>query len=304
MSQTARIIPLYREADQSNPRSFFLKAGGIICLLFSALFMSPVNIIKTPNNKVQQSANFFLVDFVKDSFDVSPSGWYEDSLFFVADGRTHKAYEDAGRFMVESYDPVITQDTLEYDIIPNVTLDVEVVVYGPKPYVEEKEEEVEVPSWNTYTEAQRIQFKKDYIDRFHYIAQLEDSKFGIPASITLAQGILESAAGTSLLAVRDQNHFGIKCRTTKIASGCSKKYYDKLEGSNSKYTSYKNAWASFRDHSLLLTNDRYGWMVKKCGSDYKCWAKGLKKSGYATDKRYVGKLIKLIEDLELYKYDN
>ena len=125
-------------------------------------------------------------------------------------------------------------------------------------------------------------------------------QFGIPASITLAQGILESGAGKGRLAVQANNHFGIKCHDWN-----GKKIYHDDDEEQECFRKYDNPEYSYRDHSLFLTNrGRYSFLFDFKRDDYKQWAKGLKKAGYATDPKYPQKLIDLIERYELYKYDN
>ncbi|MEM1325728.1 MAG: glucosaminidase domain-containing protein [Bacteroidota bacterium] len=141
---------------------------------------------------------------------------------------------------------------------------------------------------------------KNYVKRFAKVAQTEQEKFGIPASITLAQGLLESDAGDSRLAVESSNHFGIKCRSK--CKGCTCRNYT----DDSQYDMFRvfgSAWESYREHSLLLTGDRYKHLLDLDISDYRAWAHGLKKAGYATDKRYAEKLIAIVESLELSVYD-
>lgn len=125
-------------------------------------------------------------------------------------------------------------------------------------------------------------------------------KFGIPASITLAQGILESASGNSFLATEANNHFGIKCHRDWKGG----KVYRDDDAKNECFRSYKNPKESFKDHSLFLKNrSRYAFLFEEDLTDYKAWAKGLKKAGYATNKKYPQLLIGLIEKYELFKYD-
>lgn len=142
--------------------------------------------------------------------------------------------------------------------------------------------------------------RQQYIDKYSPIALEEMRKFGIPASITLAQGCLESGNGNSLLAQKSNNHFGIKCHDWKGA----KTYHDD-DRKNECFRVYKHANQSFEDHSLFLANrSRYAALFKLNTKDYKGWAKGLKKAGYATDPKYPNKLINIIEEYELYKFDN
>ncbi len=141
---------------------------------------------------------------------------------------------------------------------------------------------------------------KKYVERFSKIARTEKKMYGIPASITLAQGLLESDAGGSRLSVESNNHFGIKCRSK--CRGCTCRNYT----DDSRYDMFRvfnSAWESYREHSKLLTSSRYKHLLNLPMTDYEGWAHGLKKAGYATDKRYAEKLIKIIEELKLYKYD-
>jgi flagellum-specific peptidoglycan hydrolase FlgJ len=140
-----------------------------------------------------------------------------------------------------------------------------------------------------------------YIKRFSKVAQEEMKRYGIPASITLAQGLLESNAGTSPLAVHNQNHFGIKCFEKHCGKGHCANFSD--DSHKDFFRIYQTVWESFRAHSKFLQKDRYKPLFKLKSTDYKGWAKGLQKAGYATDKRYGEKLIRLIEAYELHRYD-
>jgi flagellum-specific peptidoglycan hydrolase FlgJ len=138
-----------------------------------------------------------------------------------------------------------------------------------------------------------------YISVFKDIAMEKMRTHNIPASITLAQGILESGSGKGRLAVKANNHFGIKCHNWEGA----KIYHDDDERQEC-FRKYSNSSDSFRDHSEFLVNrKRYANLFKLRKDDYKAWAKGLRKAGYATDKKYPQKLISLIERYELYQYD-
>ena len=138
-----------------------------------------------------------------------------------------------------------------------------------------------------------------YIDRFKGVAKAEHNKFGIPSSITIAQGILESRSGQSKLTKKTNNHFGIKC-----FSGCNNKNSYRMadDKPNDRFKIYDTSWSSFRDHSNLLMTKRYE-RCRQCGNNYKCWAKNLKRCGYATSKKYTDELIKIIEIYQLYKFD-
>ena len=146
----------------------------------------------------------------------------------------------------------------------------------------------------------KINSTDHYISVYKDIAISEMKKFGIPASITLAQGILESGSGKGRLAVKANNHFGIKCHGWKGG-----KIYHDDDKRQECFRKYKSASESFRDHSEFLANrKRYAKLFKLDKDDYKGWARELRKAGYATDRRYPQKLISLIERYELYKYDD
>ena len=140
---------------------------------------------------------------------------------------------------------------------------------------------------------------EDYIRDYATIAQEEMKLYKIPASITLAQGILESGAGNGDLTRRANNHFGIKCHDWN-----GEKAYHDDDRRGECFRKYKHAKYSYRDHSLFLSGrGRYAELFDLDSDDYKGWAKGLRKAGYATDRRYPEKLIDLIERYELYKFD-
>ena len=142
---------------------------------------------------------------------------------------------------------------------------------------------------------------KLYVASFHEIAKNSMKTHGIPASIILAQGILESGAGKGKLAQSANNHFGIKCHTGW--TGDSVKHDDDAE--QECFRKYTQPSESYKDHSLFLTSrSRYATLFKLDKGDYQSWARGLKSAGYATYVKYPDKLIGLIERFELYKYDN
>jgi len=144
-------------------------------------------------------------------------------------------------------------------------------------------------------------FTVDYIGTYKDIAIRKMEEYKIPASITLAQGILESGNGLSELAKKSNNHFGIKCHS----SWTGKKVYHDDDRRGECFRKYPSAEGSFNDHSKFLTNrGRYEFLFELSPDDYKAWAKGLKKAGYATDRKYPKKLISFIENFELYKYDD
>jgi flagellum-specific peptidoglycan hydrolase FlgJ len=160
--------------------------------------------------------------------------------------------------------------------------------------------ETKTESSTKRAEKRRKQLK--YVKRFSKVAEVEMEKYGIPASITLAQGLLESNVGESKLATKNNNHFGIKCFSKSCGKGHCSNFTD--DSHKDFFRKYKSSWESYRAHSLLLKRgSRYNKLFKLSPKDYRSWAHGLKKAGYATDKRYAEKLINLIEDLDLYKYD-
>ena len=139
----------------------------------------------------------------------------------------------------------------------------------------------------------------EYIRKWSDTAVQQMIASGVPASITLAQGCLESANGTSRLAREANNHFGIKCRGWHGPS-----FLQDDDTKNECFRSYDNAEQSFSDHSdFLRYNDRYATLFDLPPTDYKSWARGLKKAGYATDPLYAEKLIKIIEEYRLWEYD-
>ena len=142
--------------------------------------------------------------------------------------------------------------------------------------------------------------QEKYIERYASIAVSEMYRSGIPASITLAQGMLESGNGRSELALKSNNHFGIKCHNGWKGG----KVYHDDDAKGECFRKYDDPEDSYRDHSdFLRYRDRYRFLLDYKITDYKSWAYGLKKAGYATDPSYPKKLIALIEDYRLYQYD-
>ena len=175
-----------------------------------------------------------------------------------------------------------------------------VTVVEPKP--------LKVPSVGQNQHVRKLERKKANLNRYtlHYIrkyaplAVMEMHEYKIPASITLAQGVLESGNGRSQLASKSNNHFGIKCH--KGWKG-ERVYHDDDEKGEC-FRKYTYVQTSYKDHSKFLTSrNRYAGLFKLKKTDYKGWAKGLKKAGYATDKKYPKKLIKIIQDYRLYEFD-
>ncbi|WP_340077846.1 glucosaminidase domain-containing protein [Leptobacterium sp. I13] len=167
----------------------------------------------------------------------------------------------------------------------------EVVIKEPSNKIASKEDEFIVFN---------IVSTQDYIDTFDEIAKQNMRNHGIPASITLAQGILESGSGKGQLTMKTNNHFGIKCHTGWEGD---RAYHDDDEKGEC-FRKYNHPMHSFNDHSLFLTTrSRYDFLFDLRKNDYKAWAKGLRKAGYATDKKYPEKLISIIERYDLDKYD-
>lgn len=138
-----------------------------------------------------------------------------------------------------------------------------------------------------------------YIEKYRLIAMQEMQRTGVPAAITLAQGILESAMGESILCKKSNNHFGIKCKT----EWTGEKVYHDDDASQECFRKYNTAEESFKDHSDFLKNrPYYASLFKLYVTDYISWAKGLQKSGYATEKNYPELLIKVINDYNLNEY--
>lgn len=149
-------------------------------------------------------------------------------------------------------------------------------------------------------QAQTRQTKEEYIDRYKDIAIDHMERYGIPASITLAQGILESDSGNSTLARKSNNHFGIKCK--KNWTGARVYHDDDAKGEC--FRKYDSVEESFQDHADFLDQQpRYDSLFAYSSSDYRSWARGLKAAGYATAPDYAQRLTRIIEEYELYLFD-
>lgn len=148
--------------------------------------------------------------------------------------------------------------------------------------------------------AERRISRKEYIDMWKEQAVKQMLETGIPASITLAQGILESGSGNSTLARYANNHFGIKCHV----GWTGETFIQDDDAKNECFRKYEEAEESFKDHAdFLKSRSRYAFLFELSSTDYKGWAYGLKKAGYATNPKYAETLIQIIEENELYKYD-
>lgn len=141
--------------------------------------------------------------------------------------------------------------------------------------------------------------REKYIETYSDLAMKEMKRTGIPASITLAQGCLESDNGNSTLSAKGNNHFGIKCHDWQGA----RMYHDDDE-KDECFRKYKSAYESYVDHSMFLTTKtRYESLFDLKPGDYKAWARGLQRSGYATSNKYSSLLIRIIEENNLHAYD-
>lgn len=150
-------------------------------------------------------------------------------------------------------------------------------------------------------QAQQTITRAEYIEQYAPLAVEQQMLYGIPASITLAQGLLESANGNSRLAREANNHFGIKCGS--LWDGESIRHDD--DAAQECFRAYSSVEESYIDHSLILLERKwYRPLFDLDPKDYKAWAHGLKKAGYATNPLYAELLIKIIEDNQLHKYDN
>ena len=150
-------------------------------------------------------------------------------------------------------------------------------------------------------DSEKVRRQKAYVRQYAALAIEEMSTHKIPASITLAQGLLESNIGESRLATQNNNHFGIKC----FSKSCTKGHCSNFEDDHHKdfFRKFDSVNESYAAHSKVLQKDRYKGLFDLRITDYKGWSHGLKKAGYATDPRYGDKLIRIIENLDLYQYD-
>lgn len=160
-----------------------------------------------------------------------------------------------------------------------------------------KSSKVEVVMEEIPVKTEKKEETEQYIERFKKVALKEEEKFGIPASITLAQGILESNTGSSRLVKEANNHFGMKCFSRKCKKGHCINFSD--DSHKDFFVVFPTAWESYRAHSLLISQGRYSQLKNAGKEDYISWAEGLYKAGYATDKKYAEKLIAVIERYKL-----
>lgn len=199
----------------------------------------------------------------------------------------------AGLFSFEPERKKKKQPEIKVELPPNALNNITFAIdpaFGERNHVAPEEKEV------------RLEKCQEYIKRFAPVSIAEMRKFGIPASVTLAQGLLESNAGESKLARTSNNHFGIKCFSKRCGKGHCVNFTD--DSHKDFFIKYTNTWGSYRAHSQFLKNTgRYQQLFELSKSDYRGWAKGLVRSGYATDKRYGDKLIAIIQSLGLDRFD-
>jgi len=175
-------------------------------------------------------------------------------------------------------------------VVENKSKPVNKTIKQPQPKVDKPQKTDENPDFETLR----------YIAKFEDIAKKEMKEYGIPASITIAQGVLESNSGKSRLAVEGNNHFGIKCH--KQWPG--EKIMHDDDALQECFRKYDNPNESYKDHSKFLTHrKRYAFLFRLPKTDYEAWARGLRKAGYATDPSYPDKLIYIIEKYNLDKFD-
>ena len=154
--------------------------------------------------------------------------------------------------------------------------------------------------YSANTLAQKKITSEEYIKKYQGLAISQMKKYGVPASIILAQGLLESGSGNSTLAVKANNHFGIKCHKTWTGP----RIYHDDDAKGECFRKYRSPEKSYHDHSEFLRGARrYAFLFDLNPTDYKGWARGLKKAGYATDPQYPQKLIRIIEEYKLYTLD-
>jgi Mannosyl-glycoprotein endo-beta-N-acetylglucosaminidase len=160
---------------------------------------------------------------------------------------------------------------------------------------------------NTVSSFKPTQIVRDYVSTYLNIASFESARSGIPTSIILAQGIIESSCGSSYLATRANNHFGIKWKSLEDGQYVTMNDDDRDKRGNimpSRFVVYSSAEESYRIHSdFLMTRERYSRLFKLERTDYRGWAKGLSECHYATDTEYANKLIRCIEQYQLNQYD-
>ncbi len=144
------------------------------------------------------------------------------------------------------------------------------------------------------------QTREEYVERYKSIAIAHMERYGIPASITMAQGILESDSGNSLLSTSSNNHFGIKCKK----SWTGDRVYHDDDAKGECFRAYPSVEASYQDHAVFLDQSpRYDSLFAYPSDDYRSWARGLKAAGYATAPDYAERLVKIIESMKLYLLD-
>lgn len=200
-----------------------------------------------------------------------------------------KLFYEVPEDSINKYFPLIEIETEKVKITkPNFTPEPVQGLTPPK-----VETEAAPLTFGAYNEAEA----RAYISKYKEIAKAQEKKYGIPAAITLAQGLHESNAGKSRLATAANNHFGIKCFEKTCKKGHCKNFTD--DSHKDFFRTFSSVAASFEYHSIFLQKTRYKHLLKLPKSDYKNWCKGLQNAGYATDKNYANKLIKTIQKYKL-----
>lgn len=217
-----------------------------------------------------------------------------------------------GEDIIQTTETFTIQDTVAMSsIMPSIKIKTEMakkknVVKETKPAKKKTVKRIE-PTGFGYYAIESFEPKNEsesntvsYINRFYKVAIAEQTKFGIPASVTLAQGILESGKGKSALAIKSNNHFGIKCFGKSCEKGHCVNHAD--DTPKDMFRVFPNAWYSYRAHSKLLMKTRYDPCRKL--KTYNAWCDCLKAKGYATDPSYASKLKKIIRDFRLNEFDD
>lgn len=276
----------------------FKKIVPIIILIFVSCGSQKSNIVRTNSERKSNKINDVFAD--KSSDKKSEHAILSNPILDEAEKNQQIL---AAKDTVKPKEIAVKKDTLNN--LPDEFIKdnpVKIVAQEPiieKPVLNENSNNIQVLTATTTVKVTR-NMVENYIEKYKQIAKDEMVKYKIPASITLAQAILESGSGTGPLSIQANNHFGIKCKDDW--KGESIKYTD--DAPNECFRKYNNPNLSFEDHSIFLASRPwYNNLFKLPIDDYKAWARGLKSSGYATDVKYPEKLIAIIESYKLTQYD-
>ena len=259
--------------NQNTYKLLFVSCLAYIILAPNVAFSNFFD-FKTDDNKVQSTKNthFAIADYEGED-DVKPIKSKSVTLNYK------ERVAEATAVKKEVKEKVVYQN-LAFVLNPNLTKSIEI----PKKLVAEK-----------------MANCRRYIAQFADVAKSEMKNTGVPASVTLAQGLLESDAGSSRLAKSTNNHFGIKCMSHKCKKGHCKNFSD--DSHKDFFRTFSSASESFKAHSMFLGQNRYQSLKKLAVTDCTAWANGLQKAGYATDKKYAQKLLLIIDAFDLCRYD-